>query len=246
MTPARRNLRPLLTRPLTALSGRRVLDRAVQPRPRCFRRLPRPLRKHRLPASWGFRPPRQSPRRSGQPLRRLHRTGPGVPHHRAVRERRRRSRPSVIVLCEPFMIQQLPPVFGLRGESNGFRGPRSLPARRSSQTWIGTEVDRHLQLERTAATRTPGASTCSTPPRRGCGPTTRSPMQDRACAPGRGRPGATRRAMAMCFTSNAGAKAWPTRCRAAPRAPRPGARCCRPESAAPASGVQITSSPPRL
>jgi hypothetical protein len=41
-------------------------------------------------------------------------------------------------------------------------------------------------------------------------------------------PGATHRAMAMCFTSSISTKASPTRCRASPRAPRRGARSCRP------------------
>ena len=59
----------------------------------------------------------------------------------------------------------------------------------------------------------------------------------------KGRPGATRRAMAMCFTSSANAKASPTRCRALPRAPPRGARRCRPSWTAPVSRIQTTDLP---
>ncbi len=71
------------------------------------------------------------------------------------------------------------------------------------------------------------ACICSTPPSRGCGPITRSPMRDKTCVPGRGRPGATRRAMATYSTSSVSARAWPTRSHALPRALRRGARRCK-------------------
>src|SRR6202008_789046 len=57
---------------------------------------------------------------------------------------------------------------------------------------------------------------------------------------GRRPPGATRRAMAISFTSSASAKASPTRCRGSPRAPRRGARSGRPSSAGRASLLRRT------
>ena len=52
------------------------------------------------------------------------------------------------------------------------------------------------------------------------------PMPGKARARDKRRPGATRRAMAMCFTFSANAKVSPTRCRVLPRArPRGGRRC---------------------
>src|SRR3712207_5766309 len=65
-----------------------------------------------------------------------------------------------------------------------------------------------------------------------------------ACAPGKKRPGATRRATATCSTSSASAGASPTRCRASPKGPRRGARRCRPGPAAPANGLPMPSLPP--
>ncbi len=53
--------------------------------------------------------------------------------------------------------------------------------------------------------------------------------------------GERRPAMATCSTSSASARGWPTRCRAWPRAPRRGARRCRPRPAAPASTIETTS-----
>ncbi len=41
-------------------------------------------------------------------------------------------------------------------------------------------------------------------------------MPGKACAPGKGRPRATRRATPTCSTSSASARAWPTRCRVSP------------------------------
>ncbi len=74
--------------------------------------------------------------------------------------------------------------------------------------------------------------------------TTRSLMPGRACVPGRGPPGARRRATATCSTSSASARVSPSRWRASPRAPRRGARRCRPRPLAPSSGVQTTSLSP--
>src|SRR5271155_1434598 len=60
---------------------------------------------------------------------------------------------------------------------------------------------------------------------------------------GKRPPGTIHRAMAMCFTSRVNTKAWPTRCRASPRAPGRGARSWRPRLAARVSLVRTTNWP---
>jgi hypothetical protein len=65
----------------------------------------------------------------------------------------------------------------------------------------------YLLAAEAIAMPTPGACICWMPPGRGSVRRIPSPMPDKACARDKGRLGATRRAMAMCSTSSASAKA---------------------------------------